>query len=111
MAVAEAATPAISGMRAQPDLGLPSVTRVIVAIVVTLGVVAAALVMLKRWIPDMALRRASPGVIKVLGRAHLTPNLHAHLLEVEATRVLVVEGRHGVNVTVLQGPDGKAPSS
>jgi flagellar biogenesis protein FliO len=108
MAVTDTAAPAISGMHAQPDLGLPSMTRVVVAIIVTLGVVVAALVVFKRWLPDLAPRRPNTGVIKVLGRTHVTPALQAHLLEVGATRVLVVESRHGVNLTVLPAADEKA---
>jgi flagellar biogenesis protein FliO len=98
-------------MRAQPDLGLPSMTRVIVAVVVTLGLAGAALVVLKRYMPGIAVRRTPGGLIKVLGRAHVTANLQVHVLEIEAARVLVVEGRRGLTVTLLPGvsPPPTAP--
>jgi flagellar biogenesis protein FliO len=109
MSLAQAAAPIISGMHAQPDLALPSVTRVIVSVIVALALAAAVIYLLKRFLPNIGVRGAHDGFIKVLGRAHITPKLQAHILQIDSTRVLVVESRHGVNLTVL--PATGAPSA
>jgi flagellar biogenesis protein FliO len=103
MSLAGAAAPVISGMHAQPDLAFPSMTRVVVSVVIALALAAGVLYLLKRFLPNIGVRGVHDGFIKVLGRAHLTPRLQAHVLQIDSTRVLVVEGRHGVNLTVLPG--------
>jgi hypothetical protein len=104
--------PAISGMGAQPELGMPDVTRVILAVVITLGAAAGAIVLLKRWIPGTASRRTGAGVITVLARANVTPHLRAHVVEVDTNRVLIVEGRSGVGLTLLpKSGSGDKPAS
>jgi hypothetical protein len=107
-----ASPPTIEGMRSQPELALPSVTRVIVAATITLGLAAIAIVLLKRLAPNTAARRTGGGVIRVLARANVTTGLRAHVVEIDATRVLIVEGRNGVGLTLLPKPDsGERPPS
>jgi|SRR5580698_1498445 flagellar biogenesis protein FliO len=101
MSLAQAAAPVISGMHAQPDLALPSMTRVIVSVIIALALAAGVLYLLKRFLPNIGVRGVHDGFIKVLGRAHVTPKLQAHILQIDSTRVLVVESRHGVTLTVL----------
>ena len=107
---ADTAAPVIGGMRGQPDIGLPSMTRVIVAVVITLGLMVGGLVALKRFMPNITMRRTPGNLVKVLGRAHITPSLQAHVLEIDAARVLVVEGRRGLSVTILT-PDADSRST
>jgi flagellar biogenesis protein FliO len=109
MSLVQAAAPVISGMHAQPDLALPSMTRVIVSVIIALALAAAVLYLLKRFLPNIGVRGVHDGFIKVLGRAHVTPKLQAHILQIDSTRVLVVESRHGVNLAVL--PATAAPSA
>jgi flagellar biogenesis protein FliO len=108
---ATAAAPVIGGMSSQPELGLPSMTRVILAVVVTLSLAAAAIVLLKRFLPGTAARRTQGGVIKVLARTNVTSSLHAHVLEIDSTRVLIVEGRNGVSLTLLPRTDSNEKSA
>jgi hypothetical protein len=103
-----AATPAaagISGLREQPELAFPSMTRVVVAVVITLGLAAGAIVLLKRLVPGMAVRRTQGGDIKVLAHTNVTTSLRAHVLEIDATRVLIVEGRNGIGLALLPRVD------
>ena len=110
---ATASSPGISGMHSQPDLGLPSATRVVVSVVITLALAAGAVVLLKRLMPGVAARRTQGGIIKVLARTNVTNSLHAHVLEIDTTRVLIVEGRSGVSLTLLPRADSneKPPST
>jgi flagellar biogenesis protein FliO len=109
MSLAQAAAPVITGMHAQPDLALPSMTRVIVSVIIALTLAAGVLYLLKRFLPNIGVRGVHAGFIKVLGRAHVTAKLQAHILQIDSTRVLVVESRHGVTLTVLPAPG--APSA
>ena len=106
---ADKAAPVISGMGGQPDAGLPSMGRMIVAVVITLGLMVGALFAMRRYLPNITLRRSPGTLVKVLGRTHVTPGLQAHVLEIAATRVLVVESRRGLSVTVL--PDTLQPGT
>jgi flagellar biogenesis protein FliO len=111
MSLAQAAAPVISGMHAQPDLVLPSMTRVFVSVILALALAAGVIYLLKRFLPNIGVRGVHDGFIKVLGRAHVTPRLQAHILQIDSTRVLVVESRHGVNLTVLPDTGAAAASS
>src|SRR5437764_11724654 len=99
MSLAQAAAPVIAGMHAQPDIGLPGIARVLVSVTIVLMLAAIVIYVLKRFLPGIGMRGTHDGVIKVLGRAHIAPKLQAHILQVDSTRVLVVESRHGVNIT------------
>lgn len=80
-------------------LALPSVTRMLTGIVITLALAFGGIVAMKRVLLRTDRRWVSHG-IKVVGRASLG-SVRAHLLEVDASRVLVVEGRSGIGLTVL----------
>jgi hypothetical protein len=107
---ATASTPTIGGMSTQPELPFPSMTRVIVAAVITLGLAAGVLLLLKRYLPSLAARRTNGGVIKVLARTNVTSSLYAHVIEIDTTRVLIVEGRNGVTLTLLPRTDSNEKS-
>ncbi len=101
-AVAADATQHISGLQQHPDLPLPSATRVVVAVMVTLALAAGTLVLVKRYLPKYARHVDYAGnVIKVLARSSISRTLRVHVIEVDNNRVLIVEGRGGVELTVL----------
>ena len=93
----------IAGMAgAGPEL--PSAARVLGGILVTLALAAGGIVAMKRVLAKTNGRWASPQGIRVAGKAILSSSLRAHLLEIDAARVLVVEGRNGIGLTVLPTP-------
>jgi flagellar biogenesis protein FliO len=92
----------VSGLRSEPDLPLPSVFRVVTAALVTIALAAGTLVLLKRFLPKYLGRASETGSsIKVLARVNLSRTLQVHLVDVEANRVLIVEGRTGIELAVL----------
>jgi flagellar biogenesis protein FliO len=103
------ATQHISGLQSHPDLPLPSATRVVMAVVVTLALAAGTLVLVKRFLPKYVGRMDYAGnTIKVLARASISRSLRVHVIEVDASRVLIVEGRGGIELAVLpQSPGGE----
>jgi flagellar biogenesis protein FliO len=109
-AVAADATQHISGLQQHPDLPLPSAMRVVTAVIVTLALAAGTLVLVKRFLPKYTGRMDYAGnVIKVLARSSISRTLRVHVIEVDSNRVLIVEGRGGVELAVLpqhQPPPG-----
>jgi hypothetical protein len=98
-------TQRIGGLQPQPDLPMPSMTRVVAAVVVTLALAAGTLMLVKRFLPKYTGSVDSAGhSIKVLARANISRGLQAHLVEVDASRILIVEGRTGIELTVLPPP-------
>lgn len=93
----------ITGIGSNAGLGLPSAARVLAGIVITLALACGAIVLLKRVLLKADRSWTSHG-IRIVGKAALGSSLRAHLLEVDAARVLVVEGRSGVGLTVLPSP-------
>jgi hypothetical protein len=101
-AVAADAAQHISGLQQHPDLPLPSATRVVMAVIVTLALAAGTLALVKRYLPKYAGRMDYSGnVIKVLARSSMSRTLRVHVIEVDNNRVLIVEGRGGVELAVL----------
>jgi flagellar biogenesis protein FliO len=95
----------ISGLQAHPDLPMPSATRVVAAVIVTLALAAGTLVLVKRFLPKYAGRLDYAGnAIKVLARSSISRSLRVHLIEVDTSRVLIVEGRAGIELAVLPQP-------
>jgi flagellar biogenesis protein FliO len=90
----------IVGMSGGGGLALPSVTRVAAGVLVTLALAFGGIMVMKRILLKTD-GRWSPHGFRILGKAILGPSLRAHLIEVEAARVLVVEGRTGIGLTVL----------
>jgi len=86
---------------------------VVVSVVITLALAAGAVVLLKRLMPGIAARRTQGSIIKVLARTNVTNSLRAHVLEIDTSRVLIVEGRIGVSLTLLPRADSneKSPST
>lgn len=101
----------IAGLTGAGGLALPSPMRVVAGVAITLVLALGGILALRRVLMK-AEGRWSPQGIKVLGKAVLGPSIRAHLLEVDASRVLVVEGRGGIGVTLLpareQGGKGGA---
>lgn len=83
---------------------LPSAARVLGGILVTLALAAGGIVAMKRVLAKTSGRWTSPHGIRIAGKAVLGSSLRAHLLEIDAARVLVVEGRNGIGLTVLPTP-------
>ncbi len=101
-AVAADATQHISGLEQHPDLPLPSAPRVVMAVVVTLALAAGTLVLVKRYLPKyLGSMDATGNMIKVLARSSISRSLHVHVVEVDSSRVLIVEGRGGIELAVL----------
>jgi hypothetical protein len=91
---------------------MPSMTRVVMAAMVTIALAAGTLVLVKRVLPRYTGRVNHSGdTIKVLARTSISRSLSAHLIEVDATRVLVVEGRTGIELTVLPRPVNSEPQA
>jgi len=77
--------------------------RVVAGVVITLVLALGGIVALKKMLLKADGRWSSHG-IRILGKAALGPSVRAHLLQVDASRVLVVEGRGGLGVTLLPPP-------
>ncbi len=105
IAAADDVTRHISGLEAHSDLPMPSLWRVMIAVMVTLALAAGTLVLVKRYLPKWSAWSGRPGVaghaIKVLARTPISRSLTAHLVEVDAHRVLIVEGRAGIQLTLV----------
>ena len=111
-AVAADVTQHISGLQPHPDLPLPSAARVVTAVVVTLALAAGTLVLVKRYLPKYAGRVGYAGnVIKVVAHSSISRSLRVHVIEVDTNRVLIVEGRGGIGLTVLHQPPPQPPAS
>lgn len=79
---------------------MPSPMRVVAGVVITLALALGGIVALKKMLLKADGRWSSQG-IRILGKAALGPSVRAHLLQVDTTRVLVIEGRSGIGVTLL----------
>jgi flagellar biogenesis protein FliO len=90
----------IAGLTQTGGMPLPSAMRVVAGVLITLGLALGGIVALKKLLLKTDGRFSSQGM-RILGRAVLGSSLRAHLLQVEASRVLVVEGRSGIAITVL----------
>src|SRR6185437_17021363 len=82
----------IAGLPGGGGLALPSPMRVVAGVVITLVLALGGIVALKKMLLKADGRWSSHG-IRILGKAALGPSVRAHLLQVDASRVLVVEGR------------------
>lgn len=101
-ALAADATQHIAGLQQHPDLPLPSATRVVTAVLVTLALAAGTLVLVKRYLPKYTGRTDYAGnVIKVVARSRISRSLQVHVIEVDGKRLLIVEGRGGVELVAL----------
>lgn len=74
--------------------------RVVAGVVITLVLALGGIVALKKMLLKTHSRWNAHG-IKILGKAALGPSVRAHVLQVDASRVLVVEGRGGIGITLL----------
>lgn len=91
----------IAGLPGGGGLALPSPMRVVAGVVITLVLALGGIIALKKMLLKADGGRWSSHGIKILGKAALGPAVRAHLLQVDASRVLVVEGRGGIGVTLL----------
>ncbi len=100
----------IQGLDTQPELSLALILRIVAAMVATLLLAAGSLLLLRRLAPRFATRRLG-GDIKVLAGANVTGHLRAHVIEYDSMRILVVEGRSGIGLTLLPPGARSAPES
>lgn len=101
---------AIQGLHAQPELSFAIILRIVAAMAVTLLLAAGSLILLRRFAPRFSARRLG-GDVKVLGGANITRDLRAHVIEYDSIRILVVEGRSGIGLTVLSHPSRSDPGN
>ncbi len=102
VALAADVTQHISGLQDHPDLPMPGAGRIIIAVLVTLALALGSLVLAQRYLPKLLRSPEFAGHnIKVLARAPISRSVTAHLVQVDTQRVLVVEGRAGIELTVL----------
>jgi flagellar biogenesis protein FliO len=92
------------------ELPFPSVGRLVVGFLVTVGLAIGIAYAIRRWWPMLAARRTGASGIRTLDRAVVSNTLSVYVLEVEGARYLVAEGRGGVAVTRTQ-PSPNEPST
>jgi hypothetical protein len=100
----------ISGMGEGGGLALPSPIRVAAGLALTLVLAVGGIIIVKRFQPKGKSSWNGQGV-KVLARTTVAPSLRAHVLEVASCRILVVEGRSGIGMTLLPADAREAKES
>jgi hypothetical protein len=99
---AQTAEPEAGRLGTQAEsLAFPSVARVVAGFVITALIAAGAALALRKAWPLLSSRATSSANIRPLGRTALSRTLTVHLVEIEGVRVLMVEGRGTVGMTVL----------
>jgi hypothetical protein len=107
VACAAAERVALTGAQAAPDLGFPSVARVVLGFAFTAGLAVAVAWAIRRWGPTFSARRAVTGQsIRTLERTVVSATLKVYLLEIDGTRFIVAESRSGVAVTAADPQPG-----
>ena len=89
-------------------LGFPSVGRVLLALLVTIGVAFAAVFMLKRFQHRFGSKDGVTGAMQVIERVQLG-TFRIYLLDVGGSRVLLTEKGHTITTTVLPAATTEKP--
>jgi flagellar biogenesis protein FliO len=99
-ALAQAPAPLTQGDDA---LSFPSVARVLVAFLFTVGLAVGVAYAARRWMPAFrsGLLRGQPQRLQVVERIQLSAVTRLHLVDIDENRVLIAESRNGVSLTVL----------
>jgi len=90
------------------QMGFPSLWRIVLGLLVTLGVAAGIPIALRRFWPALLERRSFTGAIRPVDRAAVSTSLTVHLVEVDGVRLVIAEGSHGIDTTVLPAPQRPA---
>jgi|GEM_PF-1845536 hypothetical protein len=83
------------------SLAFPSIARLIVGFLFTVGLAFGAAFVLRRLWPLFRKRRVSSSNVQLLGRTAVSRTLTVHLIEIDGARLAVAEGRSGVAITVM----------
>jgi hypothetical protein len=96
-----------------PDLAFPSVGRLLFGFLFTVLLAVGGGYAVKRWWPAVSRRREAMSGIRTVGRASVSAGLRLYIVEVEGSRLLIAEGRHGVSMTLVQSavPVAREPAS
>lgn len=87
-------------------VAMPGIGRVIFAFVLTTALAIGIAVVLKRVLPKLNGPLSTSGSVRVIERASLGAGLKVHVVQIDDSKVLVAESRHGVSITVLKNKSG-----
>ena len=102
----DAATGRLAG--AAPDLPFPSIGRVVLGFLLTVGLAVGVAYLLRRWWPALSRGRTGATSIRTIDRSAVSTTLSVYLIEVEGVRFLVAEGRGGISLTHAPRQGGTA---
>jgi hypothetical protein len=92
------------------QLGFPSLWRIVAGLLLTLALAAGIPLAIRRLWPALLERRSLTGAIRPVDRAAVSASLTVHLVEVDGVRMVIAEGRHGIDMAMLPAPiRGAAP--
>lgn len=99
-ALAQAPAPLTQGDDA---LSFPSITRILLAFLFTVGLAVGVAFAARRWMPAFrsTLLRGQQQRLQVVERIQLSAVTRLHLVDIDESRVLIAESRNGVSMTVL----------
>jgi flagellar biogenesis protein FliO len=83
------------------SLAFPSIARLIVGFLFTVGLAFGAAFVLRRLWPLFRKRSVSSSNVQLLGRTVVSRTLTVHLIEVDGARLAVAEGRNSVAITAM----------
>jgi flagellar biogenesis protein FliO len=83
------------------ELPFPSLARLVIAFLLTVGLALGGAWALRRWRPSFISSRSSAGRIRPLERRALSATLTIHLVEIEGVRFVVAEARGAVSLRDL----------
>lgn len=102
MAVTAATASDVSPLVSGPELGLPSVWRVLFGFVLVAAAAVGAALLLRRLKPWVPLGSGGSGAeVLLLSHRQLARNLHVHVIETQQQRFMVVSSQQQLVVTVL----------
>ena len=102
MACADAGTALQGRLGTSVDnLAFPSLWRVLLGFILTVGLAVAVMYALRRVRPSLLRGSASQSDIRVVDRSTVSPSLTVYLVEVAGSRLVIAEGRNGVAVGAM----------
>lgn len=91
------------------DLGFPSIGRVVLGFLLTVGLAVGVAFGVRRFWPLLLRQQRASSRIRAIDRTTISPTLTLHVVEVEGARMLIAEGRSGVALTPLSSPRDGGP--